>query len=91
MIKPTVGRVVWVRGVSQSEELLAGVVAKVHSDTCVNVGVFRDNGNCSGYTSVFFWHGEGDAPPGIYCEWMPYQKSQAAKTESLEKQIGSGG
>lgn len=85
MIQPTVGRVVWVRGVSESEPLLAGIIAKVHSDTMVNLGVFRDNGNCSGFTSVQLWHGE-DAPPSgvIYCEWMPYQKGQAVKTEALE-------
>jgi len=84
MIEPTVGRVVWVRGVSESEPLLAGIIAKVWNSTMVNLGVFRDNGNCSGFTSVALYQGEGEPPAGMYCEWMPYQKGQAAKAEALE-------
>ena len=89
MITPTVGRVVWVRNVSPSEECLAGVVAKIWNDELINVGVFRDNGNgnCSGFTSVRLWQGDGEPPTGIYAEWMPYQKGQAAKTEALEGQL----
>lgn len=87
MITPAVGRVVWVRNVSASEECLAGIIAKVWSDTMVNLAVFRDNGNCSGFTSVSLWQGEGEPPAGIYCEWMPYQKGQTAKTEALEAKV----
>jgi hypothetical protein len=86
MITPTIGRIVWfwnspeLRG-AQPE---AAIVAKVWSDTMVNLGVFRDNGNCTGFTSVTLWQGEGEPPASAYCEWMPYQKGQAAKTDALE-------
>jgi hypothetical protein len=92
MIKPTIGRVVWfwnspgVRG-DQPE---AAIIAFVHSDTVVNLGVFRDNGNCTGFASVKLYQGEGEPPEGAYCEWMPYQKGQAAKTEALEAAIKDG-
>jgi len=35
----------------------------------------------------------GDAPAldGQYCEWMPYQKGQAAKTEAAEARAASMG
>lgn len=89
MIKPTIGRVVWYHdGFGDQPE--AAIVAFVHDDTTVNLGVFRHNGNCTGFTKVTLWHGEGEAPPYPYCEWMPYQKGQAAKTEALEKQIAGG-
>ena len=35
------------------------------------------------------WHGEGESPDHPHCEWMPYQKGQAAKTEQLEERLGS--
>lgn len=91
MIKPTVGRVVWYWP-SPKEHIvgndggqpLAALVAHVWSDTCVNLAVFDANGCGHSRTSVLL-HQDGNPRPGAgFCEWMPYQKGQAAKTEALE-------
>lgn len=93
MIKPTIGRVVWYHALDSTpdQQPQAAMVAYVHSDTMVNLGVFDMNGMPgTGETSVFLWQGDrGDKPaPGTrYCEWMPYQQGQAAKTDALEKQL----
>ena len=90
MITPTVGRIVWFHpeaGVSYTQPW-AALVTYVHSATMVNLAVFNENGNPQSRTSVPLWQGDGGIPAGMFCEWMPYQKGQAAKTEALEKQIG---
>ena len=98
MIKPTVGRVVLYHPPSNAAEggfspapTCAAIVAYVHSDRMLNLGVFDANGVVHSRTSVPLIQ-EGEAVPdvGNYCEWMPYQKGQAAKTEALEKAIESG-
>jgi hypothetical protein len=88
MIKPTIGRVVWfwqrVEPESQSQPY-AALVTYVHSDTLVNLAYFDSSGLSHSATSIELWQGEGDRPAGRHCEWMPYQKGQAAKAEALEK------
>lgn len=96
MIKPTVGRVVWftpnkaapypyVHGFDQP---LAAIIAHVHSDKMVNLAVFDSNGVAYSVTSVdLIQDGEPKPEGGFYCEWMPYQKGQAAKSERLQKQL----
>lgn len=82
MIKPTVGRVVWYypTGHSPGDQPLAAIIARVWSDTRVNLAVPDEHG--SPYrlltTSVLLVQ-EGDDVPegGGYCTWMPYQISQA--------------
>lgn len=80
MIKPTIGRVVWFHEPFKPDTLeqpRAAIVCYVHSDRCVNLAVFDENGNTSGKTSVPLRQ-EGDvAPSGEFCEWMPYQIGQA--------------
>lgn len=97
MIQPTIGRVVWFHPSSNesnagfaSAPICAAIIAHVWSDTCVNLAVFDANGVCHSKTSVLLIQ-EGNAVPGggLYCEWMPYQKGQAAKTEALEKQLSA--
>ena len=92
MIKPTVGRVVWfykwVSG-DQHKGPLAAHVAFVHSDSMVNLMVIDENGNPRSETSVSLVQEGAPVPQGNYCEWMPYQKGQAAKTEALEAKIAS--
>lgn len=98
MIKPTIGRVVWFHpdttdeSLSGSDQPLPALVSYVHGDRCVNLAVFDANGGGShSRTSVELLQ-DGDEPPehgGMYAEWMPYQKGQAAKTESLEAQTKS--
>jgi hypothetical protein len=93
MIKPTVGRVVWYRNPEEMSEegpRLAGLVAAVLADgLMVNLTVFDYFGVPRGHENVVMWQGEGDPPTREYCEWMPYQKGQAAKTEALEDRLAS--
>lgn len=97
-ITPTVGRVVWFTpGASDDiprngDRPLAAIVANVWSDSCVNLAVFDANGVSHSRTSVYLLQGGDDPPAGSpYCEWMPYQKGQAAKTEALEARIDASG
>lgn len=88
MIKPSIGRVVWVRrpdSLNQSQPE-AALVTFVHSDTCINVGGFDANGAPFARTSVYLDQGDAPRPSWatIYAEWMPYQKGQAVKHDALE-------
>ena len=92
IIKPTVGRVVLFHPAGNPNATVPALVCFVHSDTCVNLAAFDANGDkIAGTTSVTLVHGEGDWRPsdGYWCEWMPYQKGQAAKTEELEKKLAA--
>ena len=89
MIKPTVGRIVWYHPTSRDTgptpltQPLAAIVSHVHSDTLVNLSVFDANGSQYSRTSVTLVQGDEIAEIG-QCEWMPFQKGQAVKAESLE-------
>ena len=95
-IKPTIGRVVlyWpdkeFRGCRPDAcQPLPALIARVWSDTSINVGGFDANGMPFSATSVYLTPAEGE-PPNMashYATWMPYQKGQAAKYEALEKQL----
>jgi hypothetical protein len=92
MIKPTVGRVVWFYPHAGDSTLcqapgepLAAIIARVWSDRVVNLSVIDANGKQEPRTSVTLVQDGDEKPQGYYCEWMPYQKGQAAKTESLEQ------
>ena len=85
-IAPTIGRVVWFwpyhdEELGPDKQPLAAMVTYVHSDTMVNLVVFSPNGLPAGRTSVELWqdNGEQHRPARGFCEWMPYQKGQAAK------------
>ena len=87
MIAPTVGRVVWYRKNLGDEQPFAALIVHVWSDTCVNLAYFDANGIAENETSVLLWQEGNPKPDYRYCEWMPYQKGQAAKTEALEKKL----
>lgn len=90
MIKPTVGRVVWFRPHNSEaslmalngEEPLAAIIAKVWSDTLVNLSVIDANGHHHPRTSVQLRQEGAGWTEGSYCEWMPYQIGQAKANES---------
>jgi hypothetical protein len=86
MIKPTVGRVVWFYKYSPGQGHkgpLAAHVAKVIDDSHVNLMVVDEDGNPRPEKNVYLKQGVEDLASD-YCEWMPYQKGQAAKTEQAE-------
>lgn len=93
MISPTVGRIVWYRPAQGFDTAmtvydwlkpLAATVAYVWSDTCVNLSVVDHAGVVHQKTSVHLHQGDGPCASSPFCQWMPYQKGQAAKTEALE-------
>lgn len=95
MIKPTIGRVVWLwpcAGVLEDKKIvyrdktlpLAATVAYVWSDRMVNLAAVDQDGKPFNLTSVLLLQGdETYAPVGSYCEWMPYQKGQAEKAQAV--------
>ena len=100
MISPTVGRVVWYHPASgdlgiaviDRAQPCAAIVAFVWHDRMVNLTVSDHYGLALCRSSIVLLQ-DGDIPPPAgmsYCEWMPFQKGQAAKTETLERQVGAG-
>lgn len=93
MITPTVGRVVWYHPhgyTTHDEAPFAAIIAYVHDGDYagkVNLAWFDRLGKAESAADIRLWQGGDDPAPGLsepYCEWMPYQKGQAAKTEALE-------
>jgi len=86
MITPTVGRIVWFQdGVRPAQ---AAIITHVWSDVMVNLCVFDPNGIPFAKTSITLVQDYMTSPSGTpFCEWMPYQKGQAAKTEAVEAQL----
>lgn len=100
MIEPTVGRVVHyhpykgANALSRDEILnfgrgpLAAIVVHVWNDRCVNLCVFDSTGRPHGCCYVPLLQEDDPAPAdGRYCEWLPYQKGQAAKNEQLQDEL----
>lgn len=97
MIKPTTGRVVWYTPsdfdrstMTIHDQPLAATVAYVWHDRMVNLAVCDANGTMHSRTSVLLLQDDDERPAGgFFCEWMPYQKGQAAKTEAAERQAAA--
>jgi hypothetical protein len=85
MIKPTIGRVVLFKRADAPNQEFPAIICYVHSDRMVNLAIWDANGNPVPQTSVSLLQ-DDDRPAGdaFWCEWMPYQKGQAAKTEAAE-------
>lgn len=92
MITPTAGRILWHFDRDDRDtprEPRAAIVARVWTASMVNVLLIQKDGTTQPVTSVpIFEDEEAAMAAGVpfWCEWMPYQKGQAAKTEALEKQ-----
>lgn len=83
-IKPTIGRVVWFYPHGHREGSLphAAMIAFVHSDSLVNLGVLDPNGRSYNETSVSLIQDGGPVPDsGRYATWMPFQIGQAKQAE----------
>lgn len=92
MIKPSIGRVVWfwesaMAAQREAAQPNAALVTFVHHDELVNLTVLSAVGYPGAYTHIPLWQGEGERPNGMHCEWMPYQKGQATKTEAPPMEI----
>jgi hypothetical protein len=94
VIQPTIGRVVWYHpssfdNISAPEEgHCAAIITAVWDPSRVNLVVFDLEGRSHPRASVFL--SQDGIPPvhsESWCEWMPYQKGQAAKTEALEQKL----
>lgn len=64
-------------------------VAYVHNEHMLNLTVSDCNGMVMGFQGVTLVQGDDERPAGNWCEWMPYQKGQAAKTEQLEASLAT--
>lgn len=88
-IKPTVGRIVWYWDDDNRKpngQPLAAIVTYVRSDRLVNLQVMARYGASFPASSIPLVQ-EGETP-GVhvaYCEWMPYQKGQAAKADAQQQ------
>lgn len=95
IIEPTVGRVVHfhIAGIAppgfttNPSNTYKADVAAVLSARLVNLLVVDSDGKPWPMQNIPLRQPEDEAPLGNYCEWMPYQKGQAARTEQLEKQL----
>lgn len=84
MIKPTVGRVVWVIRPDFTDDIKqpeAAFIAYVHNDRMINVAGFTHQGNHFSHTSVPLLQDDDEKPQGTFAVWMPFQVGQAAKAE----------
>lgn len=98
MIEPTVGRIVHftpstaTSGVPKYDQPLAAIVTYVWGPRMVNLTAFDANGGTFSATSVtLLQDGDEPNPYGHYAQWMPYQKGQAAKTESVDSRLAALG
>ena len=103
VIKPTIGRRVWFRPTAaflasnpiltqfNPEQPMDAGIVYVHHDHMVNLIVTDHVGKTLAVPSVPLLAGhyvaDEDTDVYSYCEWMPYQKIQAAKTEVADKGI----
>lgn len=91
MISPTIGRVVLFHPApnrlgARPAQPWPALVAFVHHDRSVNLGGFMHNGEPFSATNVPLLQDDDVASEGdAYAEWMPYQRGQAAKTDSLDE------
>jgi len=90
MIKPTVGRIVWYRGSALQSEPWPAIINMTDGDSWVSLTVFPPHALPFPSSLVELVQEDRPRPSNQeYCEWMPYQKGQAKKTESLEEALAN--
>lgn len=84
-IMPTVGRVVWYRPTRGAYEQAAIVTGVVNGGKGVDLLVMAPGKYSLPFRNVPLVQ-DGEEPPisHHYCEWMPYQKGQAAKQDAAK-------
>lgn len=89
-IQPTVGRKILYRPPADqghAEDVrFSADIAWVNEDNTINIAYLNQYGLSFHACGVVIAAGNNLAEPG-QCEWMKYQKGQAAKTEELEEQL----
>ena len=88
MITPTVGRIVHYFPFPGAPAQ-AAIIAGVHGDRMVNLGLFDVNGMTAPATSIHLRQPEDPEQTGSWCEWMPYQVKKATGSESGEEAAGT--
>ena len=91
MIEPTVGRILYLwpsaSEKARNGEPIAAIVSAVVNDSRVTVTAFPASGPRV-YENIQLVHPDDTYPvAGPFCEWMPYQIGQAAKTEELQAKL----
>lgn len=88
MIKPTIGRVVWVWQSEVQGQPYPALITKVWGDNTINVAGFNDGGTPFSQSSIHLVQEEDQqSKPSCRAEWMPYQVNQAAKHEAAEQPV----
>lgn len=80
MIKPTIGRVILFYSFAHTDgqQPWPALVAHVHSDRCINVGGFMENGEVFKDVAIPLLQDDDAVPAsGSYATWMPYQIANA--------------
>lgn len=80
MIRPTVGRKVWIRKHPKypyAEQPIDATIVFVHNDRSINVVCFSPNGEMSFLERCPLRQPGDDVPPNVHAEWMPYQISSS--------------
>lgn len=103
-IEPTIGRVVHyyhrdpAHDDPETEAPIIGpqtaLLCGINEDGTINVCHFDDQGNARPATNILLIQdedGEPDEETLSWCEWMPFQKGQAQKTEQLERDARGAG
>lgn len=97
-IQPTVGRVVWYWPIpekyNQGQPYMAQVCyvhePEIDGLQLVNLLVTHSMGYSYPALKVPLWQGVPYRMPDVpFCEWMPYQKGQAAKTDEAHQQASN--
>ena len=79
VIQPTIGRRVWFKDRSLSDQFCDAGVAYVHKDGTINLSVSDNKGRAHQRLNVALHQGTPETCPEGQACWMPYQKAQAVK------------
>lgn len=94
MIKPSPGRIVWYRYlagegiIGAGDDPLSAQIARVNSDTNVNLAVLGADGTWHVRPNVMLCQDDQVPQPGQAC-WMPFQKGQASATQAVVADAGA--